>query len=266
MNVFLHELRARRKSVFLWALSLCVLMVVSMAKFEAITAQGGAAVSDMMKSFPATIQAVFGMSGLDLTTIAGYFGVCFLILAVALAIHAGLTGVSVVGGDELDHTTEFLYVKPRSRARIITAKLLAGLVLLAVAWGAGMVGSIIGIEKFARFGDFMPDFWRMMTAAALIQVVFFTFGAATAAVVRRTSIQGRVISVAIFGSYLIYVLAKSASSLDWVHYGGIFSWFDALGILQSHELKLHYSIAALLLSIVFLVVTYLSYRRRDLLS
>ena len=264
MNVFLHELRMRRKSAFIWTISLFLLMVVSMAKFEAITAQGGAAMRDMMKSFPATIQAVFGMNGLDLTTVGGYFGVCYLLLAVALSVYAGLTGVGILAEEEADRTTEFLYVKPRSRTRIITAKVYAGLVLLAIVWGAGVAGSIVGIQKYAQFEGFSDDFWRMMAATGTIAFVFFFTGSAVAAMTRQPGVQGRTIAIAIFGSYLIYVFAKIATAISWIHFASIFSWFDAVDILSTLRLKTHYLVACGVLILLCLALTHLCYQRRDL--
>lgn len=264
MNVLWHELRARWKSTAIWIASLFLLMVVSMAKFEAITAQGGAAMKDMMKSFPSTIQAVFGMSGLDLTTVAGYFGVCFLIMAITLAVHAGLTGAGVLADEEVERTTEFLYTKPRGRVGIILAKLIAGWLLLAIVWVGAAAGSIVGIKKYAHFGDFTPDFWRLMVATAVIQLVFFAIGTISAAVSRNARAYGRIVSIAIFGSYLLYVFAKLSPHFNWLHYVSIFSWFDAADILSAHTIKVHYLIASSIIVIALTCLTFAYYRRRDL--
>jgi ABC-2 type transport system permease protein len=131
MNVFWRELRTYRKSVLLWSAGIVLLLVASMAKFNTLTA-GGMDVNQLLDQFPATVQAVFGMNGLDITTIVGYFGVLYLYVAVMLAIQAGMMGADMIDKEEQDKTTEFLYVKPRSRARILTAKLCAALVVLVV--------------------------------------------------------------------------------------------------------------------------------------
>jgi ABC-2 type transport system permease protein len=264
MNVFLRELKAHYKGTIIWSLSMLALTIISMAKYETITAQGGAAIQAMLASFPSTVQAVFGMSGLDLTTVGGYFGVCFLLIALTLAVHAGLLGASLIAQEEIDKTAEFLYIKPRSRSRILHEKLLAGIVMLVVVWGAATIGSVVGIQQFAHFGNFTADFWRMMAAAALIQVLFFALGACAATLTRRPRGYGKLISFAIFGSYFLYVFAKISSSFSGAHYLSVFSWFDAVDILDAHALKLHYVIACIALSVVAIVIVYLRYPRRDL--
>ena len=70
MNVFWRELRTYRKSVLLWSAGIVLLLVASMAKFNTLTA-GGMDVNQLLDQFPATVQAVFGMNGLDITTILG---------------------------------------------------------------------------------------------------------------------------------------------------------------------------------------------------
>jgi ABC-2 type transport system permease protein len=264
MNVFLHELRALRKSTVIWSVCVIALMIVSMAKYQTVTAQGGQAMQAMLKSFPNTIQAVFGMNGLDLTTVAGYFGVCFLFLAVMAAVHAGLLGANVLADEEINKTTEFLYVKPRTRMAIITAKLLAGSVCLAVVWGAAAVGSAVGIIKFATFGGFVGDFWICMIALALMQLMFFALGAMAVAISRSATAYGKIVAGIVFGSYLLYVFAKLSPSLGWMHYGSVFSWFDAAYIVSAHALKLHYVVLTLVVAIGALLLTYIVYSQRDL--
>ncbi len=263
MNVFWHELRLHRKGTLIWAISIFMMMLVSMAKYQQITQNGSQIVEAMLSSFPSTVQAIFGMDGLDLATVGGYYGVCFLLFAVVLAIHAALTGAGVLAEEEDDKTTEFLYVKPRRRASIITGKLVAGLLMLVTVWGAIVAGSILGITKFATFGDFTPDFWRMMIATAVIQLTFFTIGS-LGAVASKRSQYGTLISLAVFGSYFLYVIAKLAPNLAWLHYFSIFSWFDAVDILISHHLKPYYLIVSFVIAGVCLGLTYYCYSKRDL--
>lgn len=264
MNVFWHELRIQRKSMIIWSICISLLMIVSMAKYEAITAQGGAAIQVMLKTFPSTVQALFGMNGLDLTTVGGYFGVCFLLMAIVMAVHAGLLGASLLAEEENGHTVEFLYVRPIGRPLIVTEKLLAGIINLGVVWAAATVGSIGGIVRFAQFDGFVSDFWRMMVATALIQLMFFSVGLLAAAVSKGSTIYGRTVSIAVFGSYLLYTLAKLSSNFSWAHYVSIFSWYDALDILQTHSLKFHYIVLSIAVSGIAIAAAYVFYNYRDL--
>lgn len=261
MNVFWHELRMRRKSTLVWSIAMVIFAVMCMAKFETITTSGGAAVKEILASFPSTIQALFGMNGLDLTTVAGYFGVCFIFVGVILAIHGGLLGASLLADEEQNHTTEFLYVKPRSRAAIVTSKLLAGLVCAVGVWAATTFGFALTIKKFAPHSGFAQDFILFILAALIIQLFFLALGSLAAAIGHSAS---RIVPIAVFASYLLYVFAKMSAMFTWLHYGSIFSYFDARDIITTHALKLHYVALCLLAIAVWTLATLILYRRRDL--
>lgn len=75
---------------------------------------------------PNTIKTVFGMNGLDAVTLPGYFGICFLFMAIMLAVHAGLLGSNLLTIEPLTKTSEFSYTRPVSRRRILRSKLAVG--------------------------------------------------------------------------------------------------------------------------------------------
>lgn len=50
------------------------------------------------------------MNSLGLTTVGGYFGVCFLFVANILVVYSGLLGIVFLDDEERDHATEFLYI------------------------------------------------------------------------------------------------------------------------------------------------------------
>jgi ABC-2 type transport system permease protein len=263
MQLYIFELRRHRRGTIIWSLSMIAMMVMSLAKYQTITA-GGPAIQQMMNQFPATVQAVFGMNGLDLGTLAGYVGVCFLFIAVLLAVHAGLLGAELLAEEEQDKTTEFLYVRPRSRTQIVTAKLLAGLVCLMAVWLATAAGTWLAITQFASMNGFWQLFWLFMGAAALVQLVFYCLGLAAASIATRPNLPAKFIAGVVFGSYLLYVLAKLSPSLSWLHYLSVFSYFDAGDIIHTLSLNLQYCTFVSIISVAAILATYICYIRRDL--
>src|SRR5512137_2892016 len=131
MNVFLREMKAHRWGLFFWCIGIVLLVYAGMAKYAAYSAAGQSVV-EVMDQLPKAIKVVFGLSGFDLGTAAGFYGVLFLYLAVMAAVHAVLLGAHLIAKEERDHTSEFLFAKPASRSKVITGKLLAGLVNLIV--------------------------------------------------------------------------------------------------------------------------------------
>lgn len=266
MNIFWHELRGRRLSTAAWALSLCVLIVLSILKYRTLSNAGGTALRDMLSSFPQTVQSLFGMNGLDLTTISGYFAVCFLFIAIVLAVQAGLLGVSLLADEERDRTTEFLYTKPYSRQRIISSKLLAGGLIMLMLWLVTYASSVLSIRSVASMSGLWATLAMLMGALGIMQMTFFAIGVCAATVFRRPATSASVVAALIFVSYLCYVAARLSYSLDWMHYLSVFSYFDAADIVKNGSLKLHYVLICGIVSITAIGITYLKYPRRDLQS
>ena len=116
MNVFLREMKAHRWGLLFWSLGMVMMIYSGMAKYGAYEA-AGQSVEVILAQIPRSMQAVFGMTGFDLTTAAGFYGMLFLYLAVMGAVHASLLGAHLIAKEERDHTSEFLYAKPASRSR-----------------------------------------------------------------------------------------------------------------------------------------------------
>ena len=123
MNVFRHELRQRFKSILVWLAVMAVFIAAAMVKYDTFRG-GGKVVNELLNSFPSTLKAVFGMSGLDLTSISGYIGVTYIFIAVMAAIFAGMLGSNAIAREETGRTVEFLYPKPVSRWTVLAQKLL----------------------------------------------------------------------------------------------------------------------------------------------
>jgi len=175
MNIFFQELRYRRKAQIGWVAAIIVFMALSVVKFDSLS-KDTAASKVLLDQFPATIQAVFGMTGLDMTSLSGYFGILFIYILVILSVHAGMLGAGVLADEERDKTTEFLLVKPRSRSMIITQKLLAGFVYVATLWGVVVITTVASTLTVSNTGEFMRNFWHFMLALGITQlVVLFTW-------------------------------------------------------------------------------------------
>lgn len=263
MNIFLRELRARLKSTVGWVIAMAVFMAASVTKFNTLS-QDASASQALLSQFPATIQAVFGMSGLDVSTISGYYGVLFLYLLVIVAVHAGLLGANLLADEERDRTTEFLLVKPRSRRAVMTPKILAGVVYLIVLWLVIVLSSLAGIKAVSSLGNFMHDFTIFMAGLAAVQIAMFSIGLSLAGALEHPKSAGRIVAIIIFGSYAIITLIKLVPSLDWLRYISLFGYFDAAQILKDGAVPLVSWVVMSVLVVLGLVVAYRGYERRDI--
>ena len=263
MNVFWRELRTYRKSVLLWSAGIVLLLVASMAKFNTLTA-GGMDVNQLLDQFPATVQAVFGMNGLDITTILGYFGVLYLYVAVMLAIQAGMMGADIIDKEEQDKTTEFLYVKPRSRARVLTAKLCAALVVLIILNVVTLVTSCLLAAQYVDLATVVPGLTLYNAAYAVLQLLFMAVGTALAASSLRPRLAGRLVAAAVGVMYFAYVLVTMQPALDWLGVASPLVQMNAPDIIANGTLNGLWVSVYGVVAILGVAICYYCYPRRDL--
>ena len=76
-NIFLHELKMYIKSAVTWSVSIAALIEVFGSLYSGF-AEDAELLSEMMDKFPPQLLAAFGMTGVDLSTVPGYFGLIFL--------------------------------------------------------------------------------------------------------------------------------------------------------------------------------------------
>lgn len=263
MNIFWRELKANRKSLIIWCVCMVLTVFSGMAKYAGYSAGGES--SAALKDLPQSMKALFGMNSFDVTTISGFFAFLFLYLAVAAAIHAALLGSGIIAKEERDKTTEFLAVKPVSRGTIVTAKLLAALVNLAVLNLITYVSSVFAVSSYDKGKDIFGEVTVFFVSMLILQLIFFSFGALTAALLKNPKRAGTVAAAVVLGAYAVMEITNLNDRLKALNVLSPFTYFNAVEIVDGKGLNPGVAAAALLLCAAFVALTYFFYRRRDLM-
>lgn len=263
MTIFLRELKARRNSLIIWSVSMVALVYLSMAKYGALS-EGDQVLSDLVAQLPDSVQAFFGMSGLNVTTLRGYYGVVFLFVALLGSVHAGMLGADLLAREERDKTSEFLYTRPVSRRYIMVNKALAGLVNVVALNAVTTVGSLLAVSQFSSSGSINDELRLLMVAFLLLQLTYFLAGLALAAVLPDPKRPGKAAGVLIFLGYLVYVVTSIQPSLAPLRYLSPLSWFDAKFLLRDMRFEAVYLTIAAGLAIGCALATWFANQRRDL--
>lgn len=253
----------RVKGTIIWSASAAALIALSFAKYGTLSVDA-VATRQLVAQFPATIQAVFGMSGVDIATLSGYYGIIYLYVAIMIAIHVGLTGASVVSEEERGRTAEFLYTKPISRRWALAQKLDAGGVQVAVLWGIVAVTSWVTMAANAAGEDFTAVYWLFMGALAVIAMVFYFLGVLFASMTKNPKLPSRILTGIVLGSYGIYIFTNLIPAFEMISFLSVFNLFDAADIVQNGALSGPAVVVCLLIAFAALVGAFVCYERRDL--
>ena len=263
MNIFLRELKAHRKSLIIWSVAIFFMIVSSIGKFTAY-AETGQSMNELLSQIPSSIKAVLGMGNFDLTKVSGFYGMLYLYLLLLAAVHASLLGANIISKEERDKTTEFLMVKPVSRTKIITAKLLAALFNISVFNLVTLILSVVLMGKYARGENITGEISILMVGMFILQLIFLVIGTATAAISRQPRSAPSIAAAILLVTFIISSAININRRLESLKYLTPFEYFRADKLLNGGGFEPVFLILSLVLIAGLVLVTYAAYKKRDL--
>ncbi|MER2599517.1 MAG: ABC transporter permease subunit [Caldilineales bacterium] len=263
MNIFLHELRANRKSLLIWSVIATLLVLMAMSKFSAFA--GDPQMLAIMDSMPPAMLDALNMRAFNLTTLSGFFGVMFIYFGLIGAIAAAMWGSDTIAKEERNKTVEFSLVLPVSRSRIITAKALAALVncvaLVLITWGM----SLLAVRSFNPDAAFYRFLRLEMAAMLAIELIFLAVGLLLGCAMKRYKRVGSAAVAIILISYFLSIASSMQQKLDFLKFFTPFRYFDAGELFRTGRLDSGYLLLSVGLVVVCLAAAYWSYNKRDLM-
>lgn len=262
MNILGRELRANLKSLLIWCGAMTALIAVGMLKYAGI-AEAGPEVEELLAQLPEAMKTFLELNLLDMTTIAGYFGVFFLYFMLLAGTHAVMLGATIISKEERDKTADFLFVKPVRRSRIITTKLLAVLVNLAVFNLVTLAASVFFVARYNTGLSINNQIVYLMTALFILQATFAAIGAGLSGLAKEprkaVSWATTLFLVLFFLSMAIGIYKK----IDFLKYLTPFQYFPIAQTMQGTFEPL-FLILSLMIILVLVIITYVAFQNRDL--
>jgi ABC-2 type transport system permease protein len=262
MNVYLRELKARRKSVIFWSIGIFFLEIASMNKFAGFQKSGQA--TQVFAAFPKGLARAFGLGNVDINTALGWFSMAFMYTLVMVAIHSSLLGAGILAEEEQDKTAEFLYAKPISRAKVVTEKLLAALTLVIMVNIATLLSSFASVAMVNKGVYYGKEISLMMAGMLVVQIIFMVIGSAAAAIVRKPKHAGAAASAIMFATFFLSLWLDITEKLPWLKYFTPYKYFDAKVIANHKPFDYVYLVISIGIIAAMLASTYVFYQRRDL--
>jgi ABC-2 type transport system permease protein len=261
-TIFRHELRAYLRSVITWSLSIVALTLVFTSLFSSF-AQDAALLNTMMTKFPPALLAAFGLTGIDLATVLGYFSFVFLFVQICLAIQAANYGFSLVSIEEREWTADFLLAKPVGRRQIMTSKLLAALAALGITDVVVWISSIAFINLFRGSQTYDSTALLLLLASiAIFELFFVAVGLVISLLVKRVRSVTPYSMALAFGTYVLSAFGNMLGE-NVLEKLTPYRHFDPSYIIQHRAYNGPLVLIDVLVIIVSLVGSYWLYQRRD---
>jgi len=263
MNIYRHEFKMHLRSVTTWSVAVAVLILVYVSLFSSFANQAEM-LNEMMANFPQQLLTAFGLNGVDLSTVLGYFGFVFLFVQICLAIQAANYGFSLISVEEREWTADFLLAKPVKRTQILTSKLLAAISGLTIA------NIVVWISSFAFINLFKGDrtyettpLLLLLLSIVVFQLFFLSVGLVISLSVKRIrSVMSYSMALG-FGMYVLSVFGDmlGKSILEKIT---PFKHFEPNYIIQHGAYDLPLVLISASVIVISLVGSYVLYTRRDI--
>ena len=263
MNIFIREMKAHRKSLIIWCIAILFMIISAIGKFSAY-AESGQSMNELLSQIPKSIKAVLGMGDFDLTKVSGFYGMFYLYIVLMAAIHASMLGANIISKEERDKTTEFLMVKPVSRGKIITAKLLASLFNIIIFNLVTLILSILLLGKYAGGEDITGEILILMAGMFFIQCMFLSIGTVIAAVGRHPKSAASIGTAVLLLSFILSSIINMNNKLEGLKYFTPFKYFEAERLIREGGIQPVFLVLSLVIIGVLVYTTYVFYRKRDL--
>jgi ABC-2 type transport system permease protein len=264
-NIFQLEFKMLSRSVITWSVSVAALILVFVSLFSSF-AQNAAILNEMMANFPEELLTAFGMTGVDLSTILGFFSLAFLFVQVCLSIQAANYGFSLVSIEEREWTADFLLAKPVGRTQILTSKLLAALSGLIITDVVVWITSFLFINLFKGGATYETSSLLLLLLSIVpFQLFFLAVGLVVSLLVKRIRSVTPYAMALGFGMYVLSVFGDmlGESALEKIT---PFKHFEPNYIIQHGAYDLPLVLISVAVIVISLVGSYALYARRDIPS
>ncbi len=254
-------LKKHLKSLIIWMIVLVVFILAAMQKFEAFQTDASAAdMTALIDSIPKVIKIVYGLDGVDITNIDGYYAVVALYFQLMLAVYAGILGAKLIYEEEDLKTSEFLFVKPVSRNKVLLTKFLGA--LTAITFINIFVFISVYFYNLITYDAVVTNFWWLCAVQYLICIFTLTLG-----MLFTTTKYNKYGVIALSGIILSFFSIKAFASIQDFNAAFIspFSAFDN-NVLVSDSVNIVYVIYYLILSVICFSFSFYSLNKKDIIS
>lgn len=264
MNMYLHELKAYRKSTMIWSGSMVVFMVLFFSMFPSISNEAET-FKKLLEGYPAAVRKALGLSIDSFTSLLGFYSYVFSYILLCGSIQAMNLGTSIVSKEVREKTADFLLTKPVTRAQILTAKLSAiftSLVITNIIYliSANIMASVVKTKAYD-----MKIFLMISITLFFVQLMFLSLGVIVSVVVPKIKSVLPISLGTVFAFFIINMLGSVVGDTV-IRYITPFKYFDTAYIIKNASYETNFIIIEFAFIVAAILTSYFIYSKKDIHS
>lgn len=262
MNMYLHELKAYRKSTIIWTCSLVLMIILFLSMFPSFSKDAGD-VKRLLEGYPEALRKSIGLSLDTFFTLLGFYSYIFVYIVLCGSIQAMNLGTSIISKEVREKTADFLLTKPVARKSIMTAKLLAVLTSLIITniiylFAASFMAISVKTDTFS-----LKVFFMISITLFFVQLMFMTLGILISVAFPKIKTVLPISLGIVFGFFMLGMLSTTIAD-NASRFFIPFKYYDTAYIIKNSS----YEASFIIIEIVFIILTifasYLIYDKKDI--
>lgn len=263
MNMFLHEVKAARRAMLIWSCALCA-WIILLSSFYPTLSSNAAGITKILAGYPEAVRNVLGLSADSFKDFLGYYSFAFQGVIELGAVQAMMLGAFIIFKKVRDKTADFLFTKPIKRKQIMTSKLLAAGVTLAMTNVIYLIVASIMVYLVAAESVNMRVFLMISITLFFVQLIFMSFGTLVAVLFPRMKSATAVSIGALFFYLIAYDVLKPMVGGYAVRFAVPFEYFGNEYIIKNASYEAPFVLTTILLIAVSLAASYFLYSVKDI--
>lgn len=259
--MFKRELKINLKSFLIWSLVMVALLFLVFMIYPSISSS--MKLDELMSVFPQEILKSFNFDIVSISTSFGWYASeGFMITVLVGGLYAGMLGANILLKEENDKTISFLFSVPVSRFKILTSKILVGLTYIVLFNFIILIVTGLG---FSLNDDMEVKKWLLMTLSPIIvHMLIFFISLFISLFMHKTSKCVSLVMGLIMLFYALNIIAKISENFSFLKYLTPFGYVDTASIIKNATLEIS-SLIAIIISLVFILLSYIRYNKKELL-
>lgn len=258
------EFKDNLKSLVIWIIIFILLFSCVYVIYPSImNSANSSMMNEMLKSFPPEVVKMFNMDISNINTAFGWLkteGSTFLILLGS--VYSGILGATILSKEEANKTIEYLESKPVSRNKIITNKIICGLLNITIMYVTVYLFNVCGM-KISNDLDI-----KMLTIISLTPLltcyVVFLLSMFISELIKKKKKAYTVGIIISFLGYVLQILSSMSDKVEFLKYITPFTLSDSRDLITRGAINNTSIIISILICIIICILIYPVYNKKDL--
>lgn len=260
-----RELKVNFKNFIIWTSILIGIFLVVFAVYPFIaTDESMKSIDEMMKIFPPELLKAFNMDITSINTAYGWLkSEGFMFVLLIIGFYSSNLGYNILLKEEYDKTVEYLSFLPIKRSKILTNKIIVGIIYI---FSMTLILGLFNYIALSISGDFDHKQYILLSLTPiLIALPLFALNLFISTFVKRPKKSLGLSLGLVFLFYILSVISELSSKIDFLKYFSIYTLADPRNVIAKTEISLINILISLLITTILVIFTYKKYNKKELI-